>query len=466
MKKSIFIFLILGLFSCENWLNVTPKSQVNGEDLFSSESGFKTALFGIYTSMVGTPLYGEELSMSLLDAMAQYYNISSSYHNYSAASTYAYDDMGLKSKTDAIWGGMYQTIMNCNNLLENMEGKENLFAGKHYQLIRGEALGIRAYLHFDLLRLYAPSFAVGNAVPAIPYVDKVSRSPFEQLTNTQVVDRIMEDCQTALVCLEDSDPFGPAGVGQSENEEMDKFLEKRQERMNYYAVKALMARVRLYQGDKEEAERLTEELIAVKELGKTDAIFQLYSDKVVKYSDNFFNASLQNNQKLIINQVRRGEYYEVSSYKSFDSRITSWLMLEPGGVESAEGPNSTGIYLVSKYAKILKTPEDIPLIRMPEVYYINAECKTSPADALARLNTVRNAYGITTGMDLKPESCDWENELFKEYRKTFLAEGQLFYFMKRRDFEQIPNASMISEPRKIFCLPLPDGELEFGKLIK
>ena len=95
--------------------------------------------------------------MSLLDVLAQYYTINDNYHNFYNASIYNYEASTVKSKFDAIWKTMYKTIMNCNNLLENMEGRQELFSGHNYELIRGETLGLRAYLHFDLLRMFAPS---------------------------------------------------------------------------------------------------------------------------------------------------------------------------------------------------------------------------------------------------------------------------------------------------------------------
>ena len=56
--------------------------------------------------------------------------------------------------------------------------------------------------------------------------------------------------------------------------------------------------------------------------------------------------------------------------------------------------------------------------------------------------------------DLTKENCLFEEELFKEYRKSFLAEGQLFIFLKRKDYTDIPGALNIENPRKIFCFPL------------
>lgn len=37
------------MVSCNNWLDVDPKSQVKDKDLFASEMGFKEALSGVYS---------------------------------------------------------------------------------------------------------------------------------------------------------------------------------------------------------------------------------------------------------------------------------------------------------------------------------------------------------------------------------------------------------------------------------
>lgn len=64
------------------------------------------------------------------------------------------------------------------------------------------------------------------------------------------------------------------------------------------------------------------------------------------------------------------------------------------------------------------------------------------------LNTVRHEYGIPAAFDLTKENCVFEEELFKEYRKSFLAEGQLFFFLKRKDYTDIPGALNIENPGK------------------
>ena len=63
MKKILFICMAFCLAACNSWLDVSPKSQVKNDDLFEDEAGFQTAMFGVYTSMVSSGLYGEQLTM-------------------------------------------------------------------------------------------------------------------------------------------------------------------------------------------------------------------------------------------------------------------------------------------------------------------------------------------------------------------------------------------------------------------
>ena len=51
--------LLLGtMTSCEDWLDVDPKSEVKSDVMFQSVSGFKDALTGIYLLMSDQDLYG------------------------------------------------------------------------------------------------------------------------------------------------------------------------------------------------------------------------------------------------------------------------------------------------------------------------------------------------------------------------------------------------------------------------
>ncbi len=153
-KIITLICLSLWLYACNDWLDVKPESKIDERKIFSSEEGFKEALLGVYDKMASADLYGKRMTMEFVDILGQRYKTSESAYAYRHAGAYDYASADVTPQIEAIWQKAYNAIADCNNLLEQMTGRENLFTGDNYELIRGELYGIRAYLHFDLLRLF------------------------------------------------------------------------------------------------------------------------------------------------------------------------------------------------------------------------------------------------------------------------------------------------------------------------
>ena len=59
---SMVLLAVMGLTSCNKWLDVNPKDKIVDESLFSDYRGFRNSLNGIYQEMVSPELYGRELS--------------------------------------------------------------------------------------------------------------------------------------------------------------------------------------------------------------------------------------------------------------------------------------------------------------------------------------------------------------------------------------------------------------------
>jgi hypothetical protein len=109
------------------------------------------------------------------------------------------------------------------------------------------------------------------------------------------------------------------------------------------------------------------------------------------------------------------------------------------------------------------TPNAIPLIRLPEMYYIAAECG-GPSEGLSFLNAVRESRALH---DLPPGMDDltFQNEIFKEYQKEFYCEGQLFYYYKRLNMPymlEYDNVTQIPTGGGVYVLPLPASEIFYG----
>lgn len=98
----------------------------------------------------------------------------------------------------------------------------------------------------------------------------------------------------------------------------------------------------------------------------------------------------------------------------------------------------------------------IPLLKLSEMYLIAAEASGDKS----WLQTLRDHRGYVNYP--LADDCDLTAEIEAEYRKEFIAEGQLFYYYKRLNYDKLPG---MSEPMaKHYVFPMPDNELEFGNI--
>ena len=224
------------LAACD-FLDIDTPGIVNRDKMFENEQGFIDAMNGVYASMADADLYGEQLSFGFVDEIAQLY-----YNDYEANETtltktfdLRYRDEDVRPQIDAIWSKAYNTIASANSVLDNISGHDFAILPR----IRGEALTVRAFLHFDLLRLFAPNIERGDE-QAIPYVEHFSISPVERSTVREVYERIVADLTEAYGLLRDAQPAS----GRTPEELY----------VSQYAAAALLARVCNWGGDHETAE--------------------------------------------------------------------------------------------------------------------------------------------------------------------------------------------------------------------
>lgn len=166
MKRNILAYAMLTILSlsCSDWLNVTPEDIIEEDKLFEHGNGYRNALSGIYKQMSSNTMYGQELTWGFMDVLANCYHKGSGgigeYHKYYLVSkNYDYELEVGKGIISAIWSDTYNCIANCNNILKRIDKEDHLkFELKELEknVIHGEALALRAILHFDILRLFAP----------------------------------------------------------------------------------------------------------------------------------------------------------------------------------------------------------------------------------------------------------------------------------------------------------------------
>lgn len=464
-KIIIPLFCIAVSAGCKKWLDVSPKTQIREAELFTSEQGFEDALTGVYLKLGSRSLYGQNLTMGFLDVLGQYYNLSTSSNTtFKQAAAFDYEDAGVKGIIAGIWTDAYASIANLDNLLAQIDENKTLFANHNFESVKGQALALRAFVHFDLLRLFGPSPEVDAEKKSIPYLTSFGVSVYPLLTVNQVMDSCLKDLSQAEQLLSiDKTVSIRSNPNPSSNY------------MNYWAVKGLQARIYLYRGDKINAKAAAMEVINnqalfpfVKaaeaaatinrdRLYPTEHLFALNVYSLKTYTEEYTKTGVVNGTPLLYTTTTNTKnLYETSSGGSSDIRF-NYDFFQYGSGYSTSKYWQEDIAQSSYYQYLINT---IPLIRLSEMYYIAAECANDPAEGVGYLNTVRANRGLSN-LDTGISAENLESEILKEYKKEFYAEGQLFYYFKRLNKAKIDGSSV--NAADVYVLPLPEDEIEFGK---
>lgn len=486
IKITAIVILAVLCFSCESWLDVEPKTEIKSDLMFQTESGFKDAIIGCYTLMGDRSLYGRELTSGFMDIIAQQFSINASASSYARIKDFEYDK--ADNIINAIWNNTYNVIANLNNLIENTEKQKELIHPTHYHIIRGEALGLRAFLHFDLLRM----FGWGDLAQSpshlekvcIPYVTEYSKVITKQYTVKEVLEFVHQDLEAAEELLVNYDPWSVKHKSDDYTlPNDDKFYTNRMTRFNYWAVRATQARVYLWEGKRDKALTYLMDFIENRSqitnlrwvpdqsmnltsgeanLDLTFSTEHLFRLDVYKLFENLkdlidpkYNSPNPNNSLFSHDPSYRRKLFEIDNGVGVSDYRYTRLYTEP---ELA----NRKFYEVANY----KYPNMMPLIRMSEMYYMAAECLNATGkskQAVELLNEVRKARGIASVHNL-PTNISQENltlEIEKEWKKEFLGEGQMFYFYKRLGYAQIPNSTALAS-EKVYVLPIPEDEINIG----
>lgn len=481
MKKcllySLLVLMASGICGCQSWLDIKPKTSINEEDLFQSESGFEDVLTGFYIKMGGEGLYGSTLTFTFMDRLAQRYEVDAVND---AHKMYDFKE-NQRGQTDNIYLKMYSLIANVNNFLAYLEKNRPVIETPgYYELMKGEALGLRGFLHFELLRMFGPVYSRNPEAQSIPYRTTFDKVATPRLTAREVTEKLLKDLQEAEELLKDADP---QIFDEAPNDEVpNPFLIMRQLRMNIYAVKAVTARVYLYRGgeeDKRLALQYAREVVESEkfELHQTTSgspilfrehIFALNVYELNKITDVFFNnqsiSSMWYTTATTLDKV-----YEQDGAGDGDFRFYAFKGIDAGS------KFVTTKYDQKNYQTDYSGKDLIPLIRLPEMYYIMSECAPDPEESARYLNVVRSQRSIAQEIQVSaeydrpyedgydPDKTFRTNELLKEYMKEFYAEGQLFYFYKRWFYKRFLNCPLEKGmTAENYIFQVPDAELIFG----
>jgi hypothetical protein len=460
--------LLLNCMSCKKYLTVEPAQETTRDKLFASTQGFNDALVGIYIAMRKNYAPASFLVNGGVEFMAQLYyasqptslNYQLIHHNYTA------------TEADQALGGMflnqYNVLSNVNSLLDAL-ATQTILETRLAKVIEGEALAIRAFNQFDLIRLFGPMPKNPGTKAYLPYVTVSSKDAYTYDSYTSYMNKLIADLDKAEPLLQAYDPivkYAPYSLNTtyaSKTEYTSMFWYYRQNRMNYYAVLGLKARVYLWMGDKVNAAKYAQMVIDAVNTDNTKKFSfgvraNLSAKNYVFFTEHLFglnmttfdDASMSSNSQA--SNVTPQTRTTVDLYQNIpDLRSSLFYSV----YSSSVGTNCSS---TKKYAEMIaatgnNNPFSVPMIRLSEMYLIMSECAP-----LANANTFFATYraareaGSITLTDLNREPT-----LLTEYIKEFYGEGQSFYAYKR-----FGTANMLWSDHTTaegeYVLPLPSKE--------
>lgn len=487
-KNKFYVIILMGifLFSCNDWLDVDSDSRIVQEDLFSTGDGFRTAVNGIYRLLGKQELYAKDLTWGMVSVLAQNYDMTRLPGGYRDLEDY--EDKEALKIIDPVWKEGYRVIANCNNLIQEAGKKDTSFfeLGKiEKDLIIGEALGIRAMMHFDLLRLFAPAPIVDDGKLYIPYIYQYPEYQPKYLNVSAILDSVIQDLKTAKMMLAYHDTlFNYKGIN-TVGARMHMgtalinggiFFSCRGTRMNYFAASALLARVYLYKGDKENAYKYAEavyqfasretwfKFTSSSNLGATDInkIYRKMYDDIIlaAVNTNLYdivkNANVSNRFFFYknIDDLFEADLDDFRKTKLIETDNTSrrWAMPE-------NADNSTVQNIITYQGPLA------PIIRLSEIVYIMCEylMNSDLPRAIELLEWVRTARGAKTPLNKTMSKEEFWNILYKEIIKESMSEGQSFFMYKRLNLP-IYNGENPLDMSGRWVLPLPYDESAYINL--
>lgn len=337
-----------------------------------------------------------------------------------------------------IWFRIYRVISIANLLIAQVpELEDPNLSDRNRDRILGQAYGIRAMAHFDLLRYFGEHYDEGSSF-GIPLVTEPILGEIPDIPRASVADTyslIMSDIQEAEVKL---DGFNDVGA------------------MNYWALISLRARVNLYRKNYPAAFNDANTVIGSGRFALVgDLVGVLYSTSTSAETifDLEFNDQDQSSFNVFL--IRRDEY-------NVDARLLA--AFEPGDRRRALFDRLRNADRCFKYPDGTGA-DNAKIFRLAELLLIRSEAaamaQNDPNAGLADLNLIRDRAGLDPLPDFNTMD-EFVEALLQERRIELSYEGHRFFDLVR--FNKIQEVLGINDNfRRI--LPIPRDELQVSDIL-
>lgn len=440
-KIGLFALAFIGFIlmtGCDSFTDVDlPASQLNAPAVFEDKATANAAMVDIYSKIRDNGLLTGSLS-GLSNQLGLYADELALY----GGEVNFYNNALLPSGNEVgeLWNSSYNQIYAANSVIEGVQNSVSLATEDRNQL-KGEALFVRALLHFYLL----------NAFGDIPYIrttDYVQNKVVHRMPETEVYTLIKADLEEAITLLPED------------------YISAERVRPNKWAAQALLARVHLYTQTWDEASNAAsavlnqtglyvweEDLDKIFLKESTTTIWQLMpgvpGDNTMEAS-TFSFISGPPPLSTLSNAL-------IGAFETNDQRKVHWIEAITDGTDTW--------YHANKYKAVVNTGSSVEysiVFRLAEQYLIRAEARAHQGDLIGAkedLNKIRQTAGLPPTTALTAAAII--DAVLQERRVELFTEfGHRFFDLKRTG-----KLDAVLSPLKAGWnptdrnLPLPESEL-------
>ena len=463
----VAVMLMLG--GCDKFLDITPEGQVSRDKILETEAGVEDALYGCYAKLRHTNLYGNYMTFGGMDVLAHELSCAGNTTT-EALQKFDYENTSVQDIMEGVWTTMYNNISNANSVINC--GKVADATKYPWRVYRGEALALRAFMHFDLMRLFAKQYTRHKDADGIPYATQfaIVTPDFEKLAKNY--EHVVADLLLAERLLDCEGEYKTA----------DAFIRDRCIHMNLHAVRATLARVYLTMGERDKALAYAKKVIEGSGLTlaspttftaaqhgmlyETETVFGVYYSK---WYEEIVGPKLQNTTSFssydpsaslpdcYVGTDRRGGDSR-SGYFGYNDGSQTLRLMKLSDENARQGATAAG-----------KLIPGINMIKLCEMYYIAAEClvESDAAEAAKYLRAVYESRGV--GYDATATVT--MDEINQERYREMVGEGQEFFSRKRQHigFPAVKLSQGDADPQPIapddgiFTVPVPQVESDYRK---
>jgi len=444
IKFSLILIITIVSFGCDDFLEVEPTTQVDAENAIKNEKGVNASLNGVYDEYQSAALAQDLIIFGDLAADNLIHIGSKKEYKQISDNRILPDNVYV----EGYWNSLFDAINRINYLISEIPNVEGV-SEEDIAFYKGQAYFLRAFSYFNLVKFFGGvplrDQPVKDVAPEILNIERASKED----TYTFILD----DLKKAETFFEVKDPQTASLA-------------------NLNAVRALRARIKLYQEDWTDAYINAREVINSGRYSLLDSseygkLFNEEENSEVIFQLDF---SASDDVNAMADWTQEEGRFEVAAWDSYDKEASIADEFSGSDIRKEitvkQGLNH---YYANKYNDLENSSDNIIHFRLAEMYLICAEALNetgyvSDGPAFDYLNAVHMRAGLDSLTDntLKNQG-EFRDAIQHERRLELAFEGHRYFDLIRtgRAASVLGDIGTLADNNWLF--PIPQSEMDINE---